>query len=330
MPSLSRSCGREHTCEVETRKATAAGMKSAPKLVKKPVASAHDAAPAPRAKKDTTKCVRDVRSAPPAAYRLGGDGKKWRWMCEERRKLLMQLASYADGNGTGIWPSVQRLADETGMNRRTAFRLLNDLRTLGFLEDGELHGAYKTRIRSINVGKVKAEVSFDDKKGESPVPNRPAPVTNSPTTCDKYTPPHNRPYLPSYQTENKTHLSSDEKLSDDERVFASLNESKSESEPTPSWESYGKTDNSLRARNVVQETEFRTLQEKLLELSLDSGDWTDKRISACIAKSFELAGGDMELLVDVYERVAVQMDKTYVGDFFPAVCSYLEEYGGII
>ena len=80
----------------------------------------------------------------------------------------------------------------------------------------------------------------------------------------------------------------------------------------------------------MQETEFRTLQEKLLELSLDSGDWTDKRISACIAKSFELAGGDMELLVDVYERVAVQMDKTYVGDFFPAVCSYLEEYGGII
>ncbi len=292
---------------------------------KKPVASAHDAAPAPRAKKDSTKCVRDVRSVPPAAYRLASDGKKWRWMCEERRKLLMQMASYSNGDGTGIWPSVQRLADETGMNRRTAFRLLNDLRTLGFLEDGELHGAYKTRIRSINVGKVNAGVSFDDKKGESPVTNSAAPVTDSPVTCDKYTPPHNRPFLPSYETENKEHLSANA----DDDVLASLNKSKSES--TPSRESSDKRDNSLRERTVVRKEDFVILRAKLVELGVNRyGDWSEKRVSASIATSFDLAGGDLELLVDVYERVAVQMDKTYVADFFPAVCSYLENYGGVI
>jgi hypothetical protein len=304
-----------------------AGMKSAPKLVKKPVVSAHDAAPAPRAKKDSTKCVRDVRSVPPAAYRLASDGKKWRWMCEERRKLLMQMASYSNGDGTGIWPSVQRLADETGMSPRTAHRLLNDLKTLGFLEDGELHGCYKTRIRSINVGKVKAGVSFFDKKGEAPLPNSPAPLPNSPNTSAGMYLADNRPFLPSYQTENKTHLSSDEKLSDDARVFALLNKSKSESEPTPSE----RGDNSLRERTVVRKEDFVILREKLVELGVNrQGDWSEKRVSASIAKSFDLADGDVELVMEVYERVVVEMGKLYVGDFFPAVCSYLENYGGII
>lgn len=154
-----------------------------PHLVKKPAVSTHSSTRKPskkkKAKKDTTKCTRDIRSVPPTAFRLPTDGKKWRRVCDERKALLMLMASYANGDGTNISVAIDTLGDYQGWSRRTTCRLLDSLKTLGFVEDGALDVRHKnTRIRSINIQKVQ---SRRDTVTPSGVPNSVAGVPDRTT-----------------------------------------------------------------------------------------------------------------------------------------------------
>ena len=84
------------------------------------------------------KCVRDIRDFPPSAYRLETDGRQQQHLCEQRQRLAWLLATFADGDGKRIRPSVQTLADALGKSRRAVTYLLDDLQRLGLLENGSL------------------------------------------------------------------------------------------------------------------------------------------------------------------------------------------------
>ena len=105
-------------------------------------------------KKNTTKCTQDVRSIPPAAYMLLDDGRKAKLLCSARRTLLMQLATYADGDGSSIKPSVNTLARDLGWSGRTVNRRLRDLKTLGYVADKGTDEYHLTKIRAIDIASV--------------------------------------------------------------------------------------------------------------------------------------------------------------------------------
>jgi helix-turn-helix protein len=101
------------------------------------------------------KCLRDIRGIPPKAYKLTTDGRQWRHLCEQRQRLMWLLATYADGDGTRIFPTAETLATSTGLSKRTIFTLLDDLKTCGFLETSGYHGERGARIRAINIAALK-------------------------------------------------------------------------------------------------------------------------------------------------------------------------------
>jgi len=103
------------------------------------------------AKSRAVACVRDLRSVPPEDYRLPTDGRKWRRLCDARRALAMQLASYADGDGSRITVGVERICRELGWSNGWAFRILADLRKLKLLEKEGLVGEHGTARRRLNV-----------------------------------------------------------------------------------------------------------------------------------------------------------------------------------
>src|SRR5258708_36213313 len=107
-------------------------------------------------KTKSVRCIRDIREFPPESYRLPDDGRKWKKLCEERRKIANQLATYANGDGTSITAGINRLVRETSTKRRTLFRRLDDLRQLGLLRDKHgLTGESEPAVRSLDVLKVK-------------------------------------------------------------------------------------------------------------------------------------------------------------------------------
>lgn len=107
-------------------------------------------------KTKSVRCVRDIREFPPESYRLSGDGRKWMALCKERRAIANHLATYANGDGTSITAGINRWIREIGIKRRTLFRRLNDLRTLGLLRDKHgLTGESGTALRSLDVSKLR-------------------------------------------------------------------------------------------------------------------------------------------------------------------------------
>jgi hypothetical protein len=107
------------------------------------------------ASNNAVKCSIDGRQFPPSSYRLADDRKKWRRLCEERRMIALQLASYADGDGSNIEVGIKRVIRETEFSRATIFRRLDDLRRLGVLRDKDgLTGKRGTARRSIDFSKL--------------------------------------------------------------------------------------------------------------------------------------------------------------------------------
>jgi len=135
----------------------------------------------------SVKCVRDLRDIPPTAYRLPDDGRQQRHLCEQRQRLAWLLASYADGDGTRIRPSVQTLANRLGKSRRAVTYLLDDLEKLGLLENGKLAGFKGTRWRALNLtalaGRSVAQSSTD---AQSSIPSA---AQSSEHSCAIYAPP---------------------------------------------------------------------------------------------------------------------------------------------
>jgi len=52
------------------------------------------------------------------------------------RHVLLCLANYAGENGTGAFPATQRLADDTGLSRRSVIRKLDELEACGAIRPG--------------------------------------------------------------------------------------------------------------------------------------------------------------------------------------------------
>jgi hypothetical protein len=66
------------------------------------------------------------------------------------------LATYADGDGTRIFPTAASLAVSMGLSKRTIFNLLDNLKTCGFLETAGYHGENGPRIRAIKIESLQA------------------------------------------------------------------------------------------------------------------------------------------------------------------------------
>jgi hypothetical protein len=134
--------------------------------------------------KSSVKCVRDIRDVGPQYYRLASDGKKWLHVCRQRQQLALWLATFADGDGSSITTGTKRMENALFLSRRTLFRLLDDLRALGFLNGGTLTGYQGTRRRELNVAAILAAPSVVPRwlVPNTDVPDSDARVPDTPLT----------------------------------------------------------------------------------------------------------------------------------------------------
>jgi len=104
---------------------------------------------------EALRCFLQIRDLPLAIYALPGDGRKAKIVRSKRLLLAWKLASAANPDGTGITIGVDHLCADW-LSRREVFRLLDDLQTLGFLENGKLTKWNGTRQRTLNVRRMLA------------------------------------------------------------------------------------------------------------------------------------------------------------------------------
>jgi CHC2 zinc finger len=93
-------------------------------------------APAPAStprRKSALKCFFDFRKLPLESFRLPGDKRKVRQLCLERRAVAVELASYANADGTQIHVSAETIAVHTRLSVPTVWRRLHDLYVLKML-----------------------------------------------------------------------------------------------------------------------------------------------------------------------------------------------------
>jgi hypothetical protein len=133
-----------------------------------------------------TRCVRDIADAPPTAFRLPSDKKKWRAVCTIRKAALMRMAVAANKDGSSVKLAVPTIASACGVSRSTGFVILEDLRKLGFIVDGELDPKYRTVVRSICVAAIKAasdpsRIAKGAKNG-----SHPSRIEKHPSRIDEY------------------------------------------------------------------------------------------------------------------------------------------------
>jgi len=112
------------------------------------------------------RCLRDVVDLPPRAFALPGDGRQAKHLCDQRKHLAVVIARYANADGSGAYPAVGTLTKATGYHRATVFRLLANLRALGFLSDGKLAGFRGPRTRVLNVAKMRSAVLVPESSAE--------------------------------------------------------------------------------------------------------------------------------------------------------------------
>ena len=103
--------------------------------------------------KKSFQCLRDVvRLNPPEeAFRLKNDGKKWKHNARQRKDLLLQLATWANPDGTDCRPAVEKLAEPLRWDKRTVYRFMAQLRALGFVFDAGLHRPTGIRNWTIDI-----------------------------------------------------------------------------------------------------------------------------------------------------------------------------------
>jgi hypothetical protein len=103
----------------------------------------------------SVRCVRDARKYSWQSYALANDGRKAEHVAERRRALANHLATYANGDGTSIHVSIDRLLRELGWKERTLYRRLDDLESLGVLSRHGLTKKHGTVIRHLDFSKLK-------------------------------------------------------------------------------------------------------------------------------------------------------------------------------
>jgi hypothetical protein len=105
-------------------------------------------------KKQILGCIRSIRSIPPSRYKLPSDKRKWRIRCVERKLLLMFIASFANGDGTGAYPGVHTMMEAMEWSHGKVCRLLNELTELGFLETIGRVGRYGSARRIVRIDAI--------------------------------------------------------------------------------------------------------------------------------------------------------------------------------
>jgi hypothetical protein len=107
---------------------------------------------------------RTMRDIPATAYRMPNDGRKTALLGRERKQLADFLATFADADGSRIFPSVETIATALDRSRATIFRRLDDLCALGVLGKEGYHGEHGSRIRRLRPEQLanRAELSDSD------------------------------------------------------------------------------------------------------------------------------------------------------------------------
>src|SRR5258708_39460101 len=77
--------------------------------------------------------VRKITDLSPDCYRLSGDGRKWKALCEARQKLGNWLALKGNPDGSQIFPGIAKMVAVTGWLYGKTCYVLDDLTTIGFL-----------------------------------------------------------------------------------------------------------------------------------------------------------------------------------------------------
>jgi hypothetical protein len=127
------------------------------------------------------KLSRNMRGIPATTYRMRGDGRKWKMLCDQRKQLADWLATYGDGDGTRIFPKVATmLAAFDTWSRAKIFARLKDLRALGVMQPEGRKGEHGPRIRRLIPPKpIKAEVSDSFSEVSDSATNEIAEVSDS-------------------------------------------------------------------------------------------------------------------------------------------------------
>lgn len=115
------------------------------------------------------KAVIDGRKYPPSFYRLPNDTRKWREQCQKRRMLAIQIASYANPDGSNVTIGIPRLMQELGASKATIHRWLDDLYALPILFDEvdeagrAREGQHGTRRRRIDFSAFEKRLEVSDR-----------------------------------------------------------------------------------------------------------------------------------------------------------------------
>jgi hypothetical protein len=105
----------------------------------------------------------------PVHFALAEDNsRKKKFLCRQRRTLLLELRGYADRDGTNVRPAIETLARKLGWSRSSVFARLDDLKVLNLVIDGERIAFNKPRRRRLNL--VKAAELLGQPGAEKPRP----------------------------------------------------------------------------------------------------------------------------------------------------------------
>jgi hypothetical protein len=96
-----------------------------------------------------TNCLFQAHKLPFERFKMRGDGRKWKHLASARRVLFNELASFANADGTRIYPAINTIADRLGWSRRKVCYGLSDLEKLGCVENAGKTGQRGTMMRSL-------------------------------------------------------------------------------------------------------------------------------------------------------------------------------------
>jgi hypothetical protein len=277
-----------------------------------------------RVRKNTPKaairCARDLSSVPFQVFHLPSDGeRKWQAVCMRRRAVFQQLALAANQNGKSICLGAERIAADTGLGRATIFRILQDLRTLGFLTDeGKTHPAYHTRVRSLEVACALAAAKnapsqinegADSRKQPSQIKKQPSQINEGQSQINVQ-PSHQHPDPTEVHTEE---LTEEQKRSENmdcafaqnaqAREFA-LPFDEEEIPDPPSWMREAFEDQpqeqTMPARVPIPREPFEEYRAMLEDAGVYG--WREfERDNGCLRKLWELCHYDREQMRDALE-----------------------------
>ncbi len=108
-----------------------------------------ESTPPKRTTQQFKSCLFEICKLPIEYFRLPSDGRKWKAAASARKTLAVQLAGYADPDGTSIRPSIKTLAEQTGFSRAKVCRLMDDLKELRFMERTGRYGQRGAAIRRL-------------------------------------------------------------------------------------------------------------------------------------------------------------------------------------